>query len=213
MGYRSAIIAAATLLLPASAAAQSPYEMSDDTWISISGTVDESDVDSFYLNYGSGRILVEMDDWDWFSEAVGLIDGDEVTVYGRIDDDFYETATIEARSVHNRTRGTYHYASAADEEGEGEAYDDNWITGGEVERGEMTVRGTVTSVDGSEFTIDTGERMIRVETGHMVYDPTDDTGFSGVDVGDMLSVTGVMDSDLFESRELMADNIVFLLDE
>jgi hypothetical protein len=57
-----------------------------------------------------------MDDWDWYAEGKNLIDGDKVTVYGRIDDDFFETTSIEASSVYVESLGSYFYASAADEE-------------------------------------------------------------------------------------------------
>ena len=39
-----------------------------------------------------------------------------MTVYGRVDDDLYETTTIEASSIYDQDLGTYFYASAADEE-------------------------------------------------------------------------------------------------
>jgi hypothetical protein len=44
----------------------------------------------------------------------------------------------------------------------------------------------------------------------MPYNPLDDEGYQKVDVGDRVSVTGTMDYDLFEGRELVADSLVIL---
>lgn len=49
-------------------------------------------------NYGNGSITVEMDDGDRDADAYSLDEGDNVTVYGMIDDDLFESATIEARA-------------------------------------------------------------------------------------------------------------------
>ena len=100
-----------------SAAAQNPYLEPDNTWISISGTVEDVPTgDTFVLDYGEWTITVEMDDWDNDADAFKLVEGDKVTVYGWIDDDTFETRTIEASSVYVENLGTYFYASGADEE-------------------------------------------------------------------------------------------------
>jgi len=107
------------------------------------------------VDYGEGTVLVQMDDWDWYGDARGILDGDKVTVYGEIDDDFYETASIEASSVYVESLGTYFYASSDDEESyEGEH--NYWVSYAPVVVGQTTVRGAVTSVMGREFTVDTG---------------------------------------------------------
>ncbi len=41
-----------------------------------------------------------MDDWDDDADAYALLEGDEVTVSGRIDDNLYEIRTIEASRVY-----------------------------------------------------------------------------------------------------------------
>lgn len=91
-----------TILLAFPAMAEDPYAQPDDTWISISGSVEAVSADAFTLNYGEGVITVEMDDGDRDADAYKLIPGDKVTVSGMIDDDFYETTTIEASSVTSR---------------------------------------------------------------------------------------------------------------
>ena len=109
------ILAALSLLaLPAQAA--DPYTQPDDSWISVTGTVADTHDESFELDYGEGLITVEFDDWDWYNENAAILDGDRVTVYGAVDDDLYETRTIEAASVYVEGLNTYYYASATDEE-------------------------------------------------------------------------------------------------
>jgi len=189
-----------------------PYLMPDDTWISISGTAVDPQAASFTLDYGEGTVLVEMDDWDWYGDAYGIMDGDKVTVYGEIDDDFYETTSIEAGSVYVESLGTYFYANSDDEEGY-EAYYNYWVSPAPIIVGQTTARGTVTSVTGREFTINTGLQRMKVDTIEMSYNPMDDKGYQQVDVGDYVSVSGDMDYDYWEKRELMADSIVILSDD
>ena len=107
------------VLLLVGIAATNPYLKPDEAWVSISGTAVSPTADSFVLDYGEWVITVEMDDWDWYGDTPAGIDGDKVTVYGQIDDDFFETTTIEASSVYVENRGTYYYASSDDEEEDG----------------------------------------------------------------------------------------------
>ena len=44
----------------------------------------------------------------------------------------------------------------------------------------------------------------------MPYDPLDEDGYQQIEVGDRVSVTGRVDEDLFEGRELVADSVVTL---
>ncbi|MGH0030244.1 MAG: hypothetical protein ACQGVC_10665 [Myxococcota bacterium] len=200
----------AVLVLFTSGAAQAeeqpnPYTKSDGTWISISGQVKNIGPDTFVLDYGTGSVLVEMDDGDRDADAYQLIAGDKVTVNGRIDDDFYETTKIEAGSVFVEKIDTYFFASARDEE---QPFYYEVTT--PVVVSSTVVRGTVTEVNGSEFIIDTGVRSVRVDVEDMAYDPLDDEGYLKVRPGDRVRVVGTMEDGFFESRELKADSIVKL---
>ncbi len=187
-----------------------PYARPDQSWISISGTAVHPVLDGFTLDYGEGTVFVEMDDWDWYNDSSSVLDGDKVTVYGEIDDDFFEATTIEAGSVYVENLGTYFYANSDDEES---AYTSTaWISTAPIVVGETTARGIVTDVTGREFTIDTGLRQITVDTIGMAYNPMDDQGYQQIDEGDYVSVTGEMDYDFWENRELAAD-IIINLDE
>lgn len=178
----------------------------DQSWLNISGTVAAANADFFYLDYGEGVIRVEMDDWDWYKEGANLLEGDTVTVYGRIDDDIYETKTIEAHSVYVAGLNSFFYASSDDEEDW-----DTYVTYTvEAEPG-YQVTGKVTSINGRQFTIDTGNRKLTVNTSEMPYNPLDQYGYQKIEKGDRVSVTGEMDLDLLNKQEIQADSIVTLV--
>lgn len=184
-----------------------PYEKADDTWIQLSGTVTTTMPDTFTLDYGDGLVTVEMDDWDWDADAYNLLPGDRVTVHGMVDDDLFETTTIEASSVYVESLGTHFYASPVDEEGR-----EPMITSVPVMISDTTLRGTVTDVDAwqDEFTITAGAIDVTVDVEDMLYDPLDNEGYQQVQEGDRVSVSGEMEAEFFEGQELMADSIVIL---
>ena len=184
---------------------KNPYARSNNTWISLSGTVKDVTPDTFRLDYGKGVVTVEMDDGDRDADAYKLLEGDKVTVHGKIDDDLFETTTIEASSVYVEKLGTYFYASPVDEE---DRFFYTVVT--PVVVPSTTVWGTVTDVDSHEFSIDTGLRSVRVEVASMAYDPLDDQGYQRIRVGDYVKVSGTMDDSFFEGRELVAESVVKL---
>jgi uncharacterized protein YdeI (BOF family) len=202
-------VSALTLALTGASAAwaENPFNKPDDSWISVSGTVESVTNDAFMLDYGEGMMSVEMDDGDRDADGYKLVSGDKVTVSGRIDDDLFETRSIEASSVYVEGIGTTFYASAVDEEDLNElivAVETPVVISATI------VQGTVTDVAAEEFTVDTGLRKVRVEVDEMSYNPLDDQGYQQVEVGDRVSVTGQIDDDLFEGRELVADSVVTL---
>ena len=189
---------------------ENPYLKANETWINIDGTVESVSADSFELDYGTGVVTVEMDDGDRDADGYNLIKGDKVRVSGMVDDDLYETTTIEASSVYVENLGTYFYASAVDDEDV-----DTFITyTTPIVVSDTVVQGTVTDVDtiGSDFVINTGERSLTVDTDSMPYDPLDDEGYQKIEVGDRVSVTGYMEQKFFEGREFSARSIVTLFD-
>lgn len=208
--FRILAACAADLFSALPAMAQDPYQKPDDSWISISGTVQDVGADIFVLDYGDGLITVEMDDGDRDADGYKLVEGDKVTVNGIVDDDLYETATIEASSVYVESIGTYFFASPLDEE---DVTLDTFVTiTAPIETSSTVVQGTVTRVDDDEFTLDAGPRELRVEVDDMPYNPLDDKGYQKIEKGDRVSVYGRMDDDLFEGRELEADSVVTLSD-
>lgn len=192
------------LFTSAALADESPFSKADGTWVNMTGTAIETGPDSFYLDYGQGTILVEMDDWSTDADAAPIFNGDEVRVYGEIDDDFSELATIEAESVYVENLGVYFYANSDDEESA------LFTNTAPIIVGQTEVIGTVTSVEGREFTLDKGNHMLTVDTIGMDYNPLDDRGFQQVDVGDLISVTGNMEENITDTMELEADTLVIL---
>jgi hypothetical protein len=130
-----------------------------------------------------------------------------VTVYGAVDDDLYEAATIEASSVYVENLNTYFYASAADEE----AFDAFYMMS-PVEVGSMTLVGTVEEVspEVGEFVIDSETRQVSVDVDPLLYDPLDDQGFQQIEVGDRVSVTGIVDYEMLDGHEFDATQVVTL---
>lgn len=186
----------------------------DRSYISITGNVastTSSKGSGFTLDYGDGLIAVEVDDYLSGDKSAGIIPGERVTVNGRVDNDLFETRSIEADSVYVHNRNTYYYASSADEElNRYSSYlyaptypvDGTWLT----------VSGVVKSVSPADrsFEIDTGVRELEIETQRLGYNPLDQIGFQKIQVGDRVSVTGLLDSDFFDEDDIIATSIVTL---
>jgi uncharacterized protein YdeI (BOF family) len=179
----------------------------DDTWVSVSGRVVTTTPESFKLDYGDGKITVEMDDFDFYGEANSLMSQDKVVVRGVVDDDMFERRTIEASSVYVEGLQTYFYANPADEEDFAA-----WSVVTPVEVGDIEFTGTVTSVTGREFTVDSGTSEVQVDTVALGYDPLDDDGYLQIETGDRVKVGGEFDAAVFDETELSADWIIELDD-
>jgi uncharacterized protein YdeI (BOF family) len=197
----------ATIATDANADEPDPYAQPNNTWISISGTVDVVYPDSFLLDYGDGMVTVEMDDGDRDADGYKLMPGDKVTVSGIIDDDFFEMTKIEAGSVYVENIGTTFYATPFDDESY-EGVDPILVPPIVISR--TVVQGTVSKVSDHTFVLDTGQRMVNVDVGTLGYDPFDDKGYLKVDVGDRVKVIGEIDPGLFTNRKLDADTIIEL---
>lgn len=209
MTTMAAAIAATAMIstLPA-AHAENPYDMEDASWISLSGTVVATSPESFELDYGTGIVTVEMDDWGWYEKARLLLVDDQVVVQGYIDEDFYESTSIEAGSVYVRDMNTYFYANDDDEE------DIAFPT--LRKKGEATMlqlRGVVSEIDGMEFTLDTGPRRMRVDTSNLEYNPLDNKGVQKITAGDFVIVQGAVETDMFEDPEIMAESITSVVQD
>lgn len=197
------------VLIALPAAAQDPYSKPDNTWISIDGTVKTVARNMFTLDYGDGMITVEMDDSDRDADAYVLDPGDKVTVFGKIDDDFFEATTIEAASVYVEKLGTHFYASSMDE-------NDRPFTFGAfsppVIVSSSILRGVVTDVNNNHFTLNTGSRAIDVNVAEMSYNPLDDEGYQQIDTGDRVWVSGKVDHNLFSGRQFLAESVEIIRD-
>ena len=197
-------------LLASPVLAEDPYSKSDDTWVSISGEVESVTPDAFVLDFGEGMITVEMDDGDRDADGYKLIAGDHVTVTGKIDDDLFETRTIEASSVYVENIGTRFHASPIDEEDGIFAMPAPVVVSTPVVLSEIVVQGTVSNVGLDQFSIDTGLREITVEIDELGYNPLDDEGYQQLAEGDVVSVTGTIEPDFMQGRIVMANSVITL---
>jgi len=200
---RLALTTAVALAVGTTALAQQqtstvPFERSDDSWITVSGEVVRSATDRFTLDYGDGTVIVEMDSPTGRDSGYALRAGDKVTVTGVVDDDMFETASIEASSVFVESLGKHFFSSAVDEEDVALAV----VTPVVISR--TAIVGTVSEVSGNEMTVNTGQRSVRVDLSQLSSERRD------LQKGDRVSVVGTIDRDFFEGRELMATALVEL---
>lgn len=200
--------AAANTVAPATgngtAPAQRIASTTDGGWITLNGRVVSTTPTSFDLDYGSGRIGVEMDDWDWFQEGRALKPGDQVMVSGQIDKDLFERKKIEAGSVYVQNLGTHFFANPGDEE------DFSRTTILVPEQQPFAgASGYVTSKEGTEFEIG-GPAGIRVDVAKMAENPLDAVGPVQVKVGDRVQAWGDMNTDPNERPEVMAKGLIIL---
>lgn len=197
-----AVSVAAAIALPLQA--DTVKNKVDGSWVSLTGKVVSHTPKAFTLDYGKGTILVETDDWDSLGDGWAISESDKVTVYGRVDDGFYESKTIEAGSVYITDTNTMVTApSTADEEGIV-----TYTYFNVPADYNFQIAGTVTSVNGREFTVDTGKRKMTVDTIEMSYNPLDDIGIQQIDKGDFVSVSGDLDVNIFDNNEITAQTIV-----
>ncbi|MCP1340259.1 hypothetical protein NJR55_11735 [Idiomarina sp. M1R2S28] len=204
---RTTLIASA-IAAAFSVQAQNFEQKPDQTWVSISGEVATASPESFTLDYGDGYITVEMDDWDWYvNEGSALLSGDNVTVYGEVDNDFAEDAKIEASSVYVENLDSYFYASATDEES-GEINASLDVIAMDT-MSPVDINGTVTSVDDSadEFTIDNGIQKVTVDVSQMSTNLLDNVGFQQIEKDDYVSVSGEFSDDITGDIQVTAKRV------
>jgi uncharacterized protein YdeI (BOF family) len=184
-----------------------PRSRPDGSWVSIGGTVTSVSASTFMLDFGDGMMTVEMDDWEGWGDAWSVSSGDQVTVYGSVDDDLYESAKIEAGAVFVEDLNTYFYASSADEEDFDASYGFT-----PVRAGSITIVGTVEQVmhDQGLFVVDSDLREMNVDVDPLLYDPLDEQGFQKIEVGDRVSITGDVDYEVLDGHELEATRVVTL---
>ena len=140
------------------------------------------------------------------ADGYQLLTGDAVTVTGVIDDDLFETRTIEASSVYVANIDTHFFASAVDEESLPlrPAYP--------ISMGGSLISGRVADVRGKEdeFVLDTGLKDVTVRVEKMAYNPLDDIGYQRLEEGDLVRVRGELNYDFLEGREVISSSVITL---
>lgn len=183
-----------------------PYSKPEGTYISVKGTAVDTGPESFSLDYGKGVVTVKAGGLNWYKKNYKNIEGHHVAVYGKADDDLFEASTIKAISIFDEDLATFFYERST-------ALNYNYWVVEDLIPGDTIIRGTVTDVFGRRFTLDTGPRMLNVDTGNMAYNPLDEKGLQKIKKGDYVRVRGSMDIDFWKGRRLMADSVIILLEE
>lgn len=180
-------------------------------FVTLSGKVTEVKPHSFTLKTANNNVMVEMDDYSsWIADGFKLVNGDQVVVTGRVDQDFLEKRKVEAGSVYVKNLDTYFFASSDDEEDFSYIPTTYSLVGTLPEGATIDLQGKVTKIQGREFTVDTGIRKIVVDTQKMGFNPLDKEGFTKLQVGDRVKVSGKVEENLFEAKEVAATYVMEL---
>ena len=182
-------------------------QKTDGEYVTLSGKVTSVSANAFQLKVGTEKILVEMDDYDWDSDGYKLVVDDQVIVLGRVDHDFLEKKKVEAGSVYVKSLDTYFYASSADEEGSPHIFLGYASLAELPENAVVDLQGTVTKINQEEkkFALNTGFREVTVDTSDLKFDPLDNAGFTQIDRLDRVRVSGLVDDDFFDGKEVEAN--------
>lgn len=70
--------------------------------------------------------------------------------------------------------------------------------------------GTVIAINGREFTLDTGNHQVIIDTADMAWNPMAADSYPRLAVGDRVAVAGSVDKDLLEDTELRSESLVIL---
>lgn len=174
----------------------------DGDWIRLDGTIVSTAPSTFVLDYGDETITVEVDDWDLAREGVSLLPGDRVSVTGRVDQDIFLGAAIEASAIYLHELDTVYYANAADEEEFGLAAVPLRAAADGVD-----YTGWVTGASEGGFKLGAGPTLINVDTRQLSTPLAKD----GIDVGDRVYVWGDLELPVDAEAKLMAEGLVELI--
>lgn len=180
-------------------------------FVTLSGKVSDVKANSFNLNSNGNKIMIEMDDYSsWVADGFKLVNGDQVVVSGRVDKDLFEEKKVEAGTVYVKNIDAYFFASSDDEEDATYLPTTYSLITSLPEGAQMDIQGTVTKIQGREFTVNTGFREIVVDTQGLAFNPLDKIGATQLTVGDRVRVSGEIENNLFESKEVAADYVTEL---
>jgi hypothetical protein len=178
---------------------QDPRAAGDGSWVGISGTVQSTANNAFVLNYGDGTINVELERENAEGTEHAFLEGEQVTVYGIVNEGFFRATTIQARAVFVESMSTYTYVT--DGFNEFVKITTPGFTSGSV------VQGVVTASNGRNLTIDKGDRSITIDTSILAEDPATAEGTRRVQVGDRVTAVGTMGRSFWTGRTLRASSL------
>ncbi len=164
-------------------------------------TIDYTE-NTFTLNYGGNVVTVQTDSpFKRLYEPTAtdrLVVGERVSVSGRVDENWMDQKIVDAYAI-TRANGEVLYSSVRDV-----VMPERLST---KEEGDYIVlSGEVASINGTEgFLLKYGdEGGILVATEGMAVNPLRENAFNPVEIGDSVTVRGVIDNDLFEMKQINA---------
>lgn len=197
---------AALIVLPASfLMAQDVKKTEENSWISLNGTVVAKDKTGFEIDYGSGLIRVQMNNWQWYNADHPIQLGDNVRVNGLVEDDQGEKPIVEADSIFIKDLNTYIFREGANDIFQ-PAIDQERV---------FQLQGTIVGTNNRRFTMNLGSRKVIIDTTELPYNPLDDKGYQQLKVGDTVQVTGELKKDNapFNTNAVMANTVTTLLED
>ncbi|MEX1032130.1 MAG: hypothetical protein WDZ30_02095 [Cellvibrionaceae bacterium] len=173
----------------------------------LSGDVAAVEEDKFTLDYGQGDVTVELDDWDWSGDLQNrLSEGQQVTVSGTVDENWFEQRTIEADNIYLSTEYTYYYIvdenpAYSSQQSQRETQQDGTF---------ISTRGEVKEVSEDQITVESQGNTIQVDLSELDYDPLDEQGMQQIKQGDRIYVFGDIDENFFETKTISAESLITL---
>lgn len=174
-----------------------PATLEQGAWIGINGTVGMVGPNSFFLDHGDSTVIVGLT--GEILREYDFIRGQKVTVYGKIDQDLFQKNVIKARAV------VIEGSEGAEHTVIGEEDKVKVITASYVPT--SVIHGMVTAVTEKRIVIDQGENKISIDTSELSFDPKDEQGRVQVKQGDLVTVQGVVERGLWDTRTMKATSL------
>jgi RNase P/RNase MRP subunit p29 len=169
----------------------------EGAWVGISGTVAHVGERSFVLKHDEGSVGVALGSQELRDHR--FQDGQTVTVYGRVDKNFFDRRVIKARAVVvDGEHATQHLLV-------GESTTLNVLTASHTSG--VVVHGRVTDIEGRKLVLERMDGRVIVDTSTLSYDPTKAEGHMRVERGDLVTAQGVLRGEMWSGRLMKAASL------
>lgn len=177
----------------------------NDSNITLVGTVRNISGNEFQLQTGDQMIGVDVGTWDLTNDVNlknYLQNGQKVVVNGNVDKNWFTDDEVEANNLYFQDQYDYYYVTDANP-----AYSIEFNDSPNMKDGSfISLRGTVQSVDGEEFTISSKNQTMTIDTADM---GTRAQGQAlNLEQGDRVFVYGEIDDGFFDNQEISADSVI-----
>lgn len=179
----------------------------DGSNITFQGKVSDLSDDEFKLQFRDQSVNVDFAEWDWTNDINlknHLVNGQDVYVSGTVDKNWFSDNEIEANNIYFQDNMSYYYVYDTSP-----AYYVSFDNSPTMRDGSyVSMRGTVQSIDGQEFTLSSQGDELDVNMSGLSYKPKGDV--LNLEKGDRVFVFGEIDTEFFNAKELLADAVVKL---